>query len=189
MTSPRHADSESSLNRIKKNRRHQYDHVRASHPYEHVSHTVTPTKQSATPIAPVPTQEEQYDIAEVSKGSPHIHRWKNSLTQRERPSGKQFVSDSSLHRHSSKKHKFKNSPAPGKRFSAKDNFTDDKEALKMKKVPVGEQLQAQMLNCYFPSNGTRHGSSASPDQVSVCRMNRVWRVVIFTILSEGCLER
>lgn len=179
MMSQRHTGSESSINKMRSKRKHQYERVRAPHPYEYVEQEATSSQTDSQTLS----QQEALELSDVkpkaSKGSPAFKRWKHSLTRKDNraksPQGQNFplnASDSKLHRHSKKKQGAKNSPAPGKRFSAGnivDDTIEDKAAAKLRNrmsSPEG-QLQTQMLSRYFPTDpeSIQEGSSGSRDQV------------------------
>ena len=176
--SQRHTGSESSINKIKSKRKHQYEQVRARHPYEHVEQNVTLSQTDPKPLSQMSQQEELEPSSvkpKTGKGSPTFKRWKHSLTIKDnhsKSSQRQSLalntSDSKLIHLSKKKQGAKNSPAPGKRFSAGnllDDASDNKAANKLKNRMSSPE--AQMLSRYFPNNlgGVQEGSSGSREQV------------------------
>ena len=148
----------------KTRRRHQYDHVRVPHPYEDMG---APPPTHPTPITPSqvsqPSQQSQ-SSQEGTITSPNSKRWKNRFLKRDgrpknSPAPKRTLnaSDSKLSRFSKKHTRSTNSPASSKRHSVGDildqSLVGGALTLGSKhREPSPEgQLQAQLLNRYFPT--------------------------------------
>ena len=138
-------------------RRHQYDHVRAPHPYEDMG--VSPPMY---PTPATPSQSSQASQEEKPITSPNTKHWKQKFLKRDNrpkssPAPKRSLnaSDSKLSRFSRKGST--NSPAPGKRFSAGNVLEESLVGVnqtpgsKHRRSSPESQLHTQMLNRYFPT--------------------------------------
>ncbi len=169
-----------STSEARRRHRHQYDHVRAPHPYENanIDDPITSYPRSSPFPSPHPSHIPHASQEEGPVRHSAPRRWapvKREKRPKSSPAPKR-TSDSRIDRLSKKT---TNSPSSAKRFStgnvidksSEENESKIKGNLRQKVSSPEMQLHTQMIDRYFPTDEKNSNGSPQKEQVSYIIMH------------------